>query len=302
MFNINSGYGVLESNTLAINKAGGRTFVVAAATNAAYDKLSQIFVPDPDGLTRLYTTIAGAIAATVSGRGDFIFVAPGSYTISTVLTLANNGVHLIGLGNPGEVVLNGTAADILTITGDAAEVAGFTFVIATTKKAITMTGADYCRIHDNIFLSAVGGTASHFIHMVTTACLYNDIRDNKFISNLVVTAATVTQTSQITGLGIGNSIEHNLFVAGRVSTTNAGAVTAGIVFAAEADAGNLVRWNTFTEFNGATFTAGVDYGTTAVAGSVICVENNFMLATAASAVVNGSNTGNFANNIASGTV
>ena len=302
MFNLNSGYGQLESELLAVNKMGGKVFVVSAATGAGWDKLSQIFVPDPDGDVRLYSTIADALTATVSGRGDYVYVMPGTYTITTQLTLSKDGVHLIGLGNTGEAILTGSASNIMTITGDGVEVAGFTMNLASTKKAIAMTGADKCRIHDNIFLSAVGGAASHFIHMVTTACNYNDIRDNKFISNLVVSGGAITQTSHITGLGIGNTIEHNLFVAGRVSTANAGAVTDGVVFAAAADAGNLVRWNSFTEFNGATFTAGVNYGTTALGGSVLCVENNFMLATDTNAVVNGSNAGNFANNIASGTV
>ncbi len=165
-----------------------------------------------------------------------------------------------------------------------------------------MAGADGCDIHDNVFTSAVGGAASHFIQMLTTACNYNNIYDNRFISNLDVAAGAITQTSHITGLGIGNVIEDNTFVAGRVTTANAGAVTAGVIFAAAADAGNVVRRNEFTEFNGATFTAGVNYGTTAVAGSVMCTANNFMLATAANAVVPGSNAAEFANNIASGTV
>lgn len=246
-------------------------------------------------------TLAAAIALTTSGKGDVIILMPGhAETVSTVITLSKSNVRIAGLG--GYAVFTGSGASILTITGDFCEVSGCEFIIATTKKAITMTGADFCEIHDNVFFSAVGGTASHFIHMLTTACTFNNIYRNKFISNLVVAAAGVTQTSHITGLGIGNVIEHNLFVAGRATTDNAGVVTDGIVFAAAADTGNMVRWNTFTEFNGATFTAGINYGTTAVAGSVMCVENNLMLGTAANAVVNGSNAANFANNIASGTV
>lgn len=280
----------------------GKTFVVVPSTSTLIPDLQDQYPVDEDGVPRIYTDLASALAAVVSARGDTVAVMPGTYTISTVLSSSASDFKLVGIGMPGEAILTGSAASILTLTGSGVEVANFTFNIATTKKAITLTGANNCNIHDNKFLSAVGGTASHFIHMLTTACSYNWIHDNEFISNLVVAAAGVTQTSHITGLGIGNIIEHNLFVAGRVTTDNAGAVTSGIVFAAAADAGNIVRANTFTEFNGATFTAGVDYGTTALGGSVICVENNFMLATAANAVVNGSNAGNFANNIASGTV
>lgn len=280
----------------------GKLFVLVPSGSALIPELQELFPADEDGVVRVYTDLATVAAACVSGRGDTVAVMPGTYTISTVVSSAITDWKLIGVGAPGQAILTGSAASILTLTGTGVEVANLTFNIATTKKAITLTGASNCNIHDNNFLASVGGAASHFIHMLTTACTYNWIHDNKFITNLDVSGAAVTQTSHITGLGIGNVIEHNLFVAGRLTTANNGVVTSGIVFAAAADAGNMVRWNTFTEFNGATFTAGVDYGTTALGGSVICVENNFMLATAANAVVQGSNAGQFANNIASGTV
>lgn len=280
----------------------GKLFVLVPSDSALLPDLQAMFPVDEDGVTRVYTTLASAVAAVTSANGDMIAVMPGTYTISTVVSSSADDWKLIGVGGEGQAKLTGSGASILTLTGDGVEVAGLTFTIATTKKAITLTGADNCNIHNNIFLSSVGGAASHFIHMLTTACNYNRIHNNRFISNLVVSGGGITQTSHITGLGIGNIIEHNVFVAGRVTTANAGAVTSGVVFAAAADAGNIVRHNSFTEFNGATFTAGVDYGTTALGGSVLCHNNNFMLATAANAVVPGSNAGSFANNIADGTV
>lgn len=279
----------------------GKTFFVSN-DSTQLSELRGMFPPDEDGVVRVYETIAAAISIAVSGRGDTILVGPGSYTISTALAMAKDDVKLLAAGTPGSVILTASAADIIDLTASDCEIAGFVFQLASTKIAIDMVGSSRNNIHDNIFLSSVGGAASHFILMATTACNYNWIHDNRFISNLVVSGGAITQTSHITGLGIGNVIEHNLFVAGRVSTANNGVVSSGVVFAAAADAGNLVRHNSFTEFNGATFTAGVDYGTTAVGGAVLCVDNNFMLATAGNAVVNGSNAGSFANNIASGTV
>lgn len=279
----------------------GKAFYVVPSDSALLADFQALFQGDEDGINRVYTSIADAISAVVSGRGDYIYVA-GSHTISTALAMSKNDVHLIALGSPGTTILTGSSADIIDLTGDGCEIAGFRFVLASTKIAIDMQGADGSDIHDNVFFSSVGGSGSHFISMNTTACNYNRIHDNQFISNLVVAGGAITQTSHITGLGIGNIIEHNVFVAGRATTANAGAVTDGILFAAAADAGNLIRHNSFTEFNGATFTNGVDYGTTALAGSVMCYDNNFMLATAANAVVNGSNAAEFANNIASGTV
>ena len=280
----------------------GKSFYVVPSGSALITELQTMFPVDEGGVVKVYTDIASAISAAVADRGDKIYLLPGTYTISTALAMSKADVSLIGLGTPGSVILAGSAADVIDLTADGVEIANVRIAIATTKIGIDMAGADGCRIHDCTFTSAVGGAASHFIRMATTACNYNKIYDNQFISNLVVTGGAITQTSHITGLGIGNVIERNTFVAGRVSTANAGAVTAGIVFAAAADAGNVIRENEFTEFNGATFTTGVDYGTTALGGSVLCTRNNFMLATAANAVVPGSNAGEFANNIASGTV
>lgn len=299
MFNAFSKYGRRPQNGV------GKTFYALPTSSALLDRFEQLYGVDEEGVKRVYsgdTAIADALANCVTGRGDEIKVAPGTYSIATMITISISSVKITALGNKGSAKLVASAAHIFTITGDDVEIAGLELTIATTKKGIIMTGADDCNIHDNNFKSAVGGAASHFIHMVTTACLNNWIHDNVFNSQLVVAGGAITQTSHITGLGIGNIIEHNLFIAGRVTTANAGAVTNGVIFAAAADGGNLVRHNSFTEFNGATFTGAVEYGTTALGGSVLCVENNFMLATAANAVIPGANAGSFGNNIADGTV
>lgn len=279
----------------------GKSFYVVPSADALEGEAKDYFRTDEDGNARIYTSIADAITDCVSGRGDYIYVMPGTYTLTTALAMSKNDVHLIGIGN-NRAILTGSGADVMDLTADGCEIAGFTFNLATTKKVIDMVGADRNWIHDNLFLSSVGGAASHFIHMVTTVCHYNRINGNRFLSNLVVSGGAITQTSHITGLGIGNIIEDNFLMAGRVTTANAGVVTDGIVFAAAADAGNIVRNNILTEFNGATFGEGIDYGTTALAGSVFTAGNNLMLATATDAIAPGTNAATFANNIANGTV
>lgn len=280
----------------------GKSFYVLPSTSTLIPNIQTQYPVDEEGIQRVYTDLASAIAAAVASRGDYIFVLPGTYTITTALAMSKADVHIIGLGTPGTVIITGSAATCVLLTASGCEFANMAFNIASTKIAIDMAGANGSKVHDCTFLSAVGGAASHFIRMATTACNYNRIYDNQFISNLDVSAGAITQTSHITGLGIGNVIERNVFVAGRITTANAGAVTAGVIFANALDVGNFVRENEFVESNGATFTAGVNYGTTALAGSVMCTRNNFMLATAANAVIPGTNAGSFANNIADGTV
>lgn len=300
--NLFSSYGRVAKPLPAGN---GKTFFCLPASSGNISDFQEMFPVDEDGIARVYSgnsSIATALLQCVAGRGDVIYVTPGTYTISTAIAASVNDVRFLALGTPGSVILTASASDIFDLTGDGIEIAGFRMNIASTKIAIDMVGADACKIHDNVFLSAVGGAASHFIIMQTTACLYNHIHDNRFISNLVVSGGAITQTSQITGLGIGNIIEHNEFVAGRVSTANAGAVTDGVVFLAAADTGNFVRWNSFTEFNGATFTAGVRTGASTVSGACMIVDNNFLLATAGNAIVNTAGDAGFANNLANGTV
>lgn len=283
----------------------GKAFYVVPASSALLNDLEKLYPTDEDGVKRVYsgnTGIDDAIGFCTAAQVDKIYVYPGAYTISTAIAVDVNDISIIGLGAPGAVKLTGSAANIMTITADNVEIAGLELNIVTTKKAIVMTGADNCNIHDNIFKASVGGAASHFIHMLTTACNDNWIHDNKFLMNLDVSSAAVIMTSHITGLGIGNVIEHNFFLAGRLTTDNNGEVTNGIVFAAATDQGNLVRHNSFSESNGGFFAAALNYGTSVLQGGVFQVENNFLLATATNAVINGTNSLGFGANTVNGTL
>lgn len=294
-----STYGRLAKMSASLT---GKLFVLVPSGSALIGNLQEQFPVDEEGVPRVYTDLASAVAAVVSDRGDAIAVLPGTYTISTVVSTASNNFKLVGVGAPGSAIFAGSAASILTLTGDGVEVTGVQFQIASTKKAITLTGADYTNIHDCVFYSTVGGAASHFIHFLTTASNFCMIRDNRLVSNLDTSAGAITQTSHITVLGIGSIIEQNVFVAGRSSASNAGAVTDGILSNAATDQGNTVRRNAFYESNGATFTAGVESGASSVSGSILPIANNFLLATAANAIVNTTGSAGFANNIANGTV
>lgn len=96
LYNINSGYGQKFGGVET-----GKVFVIAASTDPAYDMLSGIFVPDPNGTPRLHTTWALAIAQTVAGRGDKILVSTNFATAPTLAQLATmntNGVRAEQLG------------------------------------------------------------------------------------------------------------------------------------------------------------------------------------------------------------
>lgn len=301
-----SQYGRIVKPVLPLGN--GKTFILVPAGSDQITGLQAQFPVDEDGVQRVYTTLASAVAAVVTGRGDQILVCPGTYTISTVVSTSASNFKILGLGNPGEAMFTGSAASILTLTGDGVEIARVGFTIASTLVAITMTGADYCDIHDNVFYSTVGGTGSYFIQQ-TTASNFNKIRENQFVSNLnVISSGALTQSGHIVLLGTANVVERNVFIASRNSTTANGVVITSIWVATANDAtntlvnaGNLIRQNSFTEVNGATFTAGLDYQMS-VSGSTLAVDNNFVLATPANAIVSGNLGVGFANNIATGVV
>ena len=79
----------------------GKVFVIAAQTDSAYEQLSSVFITDPDGVARLHSTWALAIAKTVAGRGDKILVSRNFATAPTLAQLATmntNGVVAEQLG------------------------------------------------------------------------------------------------------------------------------------------------------------------------------------------------------------
>lgn len=95
-YNYNSGYGRMFG---AVET--GKVFVIADEADSNYATLSAIFPPDPDGIPRLHTTWALAIAQTVAGRGDKILVSRTFGTAPTLAQLATmntNGVVAEQLG------------------------------------------------------------------------------------------------------------------------------------------------------------------------------------------------------------
>lgn len=90
LYNKNSGYGQFLGK-----ETNGKVFLLASASESNYQTLSELFGYDPEGKARIFNTWATAIAATVAGRGDKIFVSKGFTTAPTLAQLATintNGV------------------------------------------------------------------------------------------------------------------------------------------------------------------------------------------------------------------
>lgn len=82
-YNKESGYGAMFGKENI-----GKVFVLAASTDSNYNTLAEIYTPDADGVLRLYSTWATAIAACVTGRGDKILFSKNFTTAPTQAQLA----------------------------------------------------------------------------------------------------------------------------------------------------------------------------------------------------------------------
>lgn len=280
-----------------------KNFYVVPAASVLVPELANTFVVDEEGVVRVFTALETALANVVSNRGDVINVCMGSYAYtSTGISSAANGFVIRGAGPAGSVTISASAADTLTLTGDNWALENITLTSAGTFSSLVMTGCDNFDIKNCRFFTSGGGAGTYLIEMVTTANSIGKITNSSFTANLDVSAGAATVTALILGLGNRMNIEDCQFHARRQTTANAGAVTDGIVFANANDWGIVVKRCDFIEHNGATFTAGLEYGTNVTTGGVFPTMNNFLLGTAANAVVNGSNSAGFGNNMANGTV
>jgi hypothetical protein len=101
-YTINTGWGKLMADKLALSKTAGKTFVVGKSALAYRSQYAEIFSADHDGTLRFFSTVSAALAACTANSGDTIFVLPGhTETITAAAGVDVNvaGVNIIGLGS-----------------------------------------------------------------------------------------------------------------------------------------------------------------------------------------------------------
>lgn len=131
IWNKNAGYGQALLNNI-YNQIGvfGRVFVVFDPDDTGdpnYNKIQQLMTGDPDGVITFHTTLLSAYNATTTNNNDVILLDSHSkHDVATMLTVAKNKVHFIGMGNPGlidpqpEIKLSTLAAEVaatIKVTG-----------------------------------------------------------------------------------------------------------------------------------------------------------------------------------------
>lgn len=99
-YNLNSGYGQMLMMQIAsvVGPTFGKVLIVSPTGDTANkSKLSQLFVPDPDGKVRFFTTVAAAYEAATTNADDVIVLGTNSsHELTAMLTVSKNRVHFIG--------------------------------------------------------------------------------------------------------------------------------------------------------------------------------------------------------------
>jgi hypothetical protein len=129
LYNLNAGYGGLQKTGIIT----GKTFVVCPSTHPHFQQLQERFRPDSEGVVRFFSTIAEANAACVSGRGDVVLIADGSYDLGTtaLVPVANTKFAAIRQENPrypSVTITAGAVADMIQVDVDHVVFEGIRFL------------------------------------------------------------------------------------------------------------------------------------------------------------------------------
>ncbi len=170
-YNISSGYGMLQALGLhSIGPVLNNLLIVAKTGTTHFDTLTQMMRGDPQGKTRIFGTINGAIA--VADDWDTVLVMPGQYVESATINITQAGLRLIAAhSGPNKALIRteirqhgGTDTPCITCNVHGVEIAGFriTPYSSNTGTGIRLgsTANTYgTYIHDNYFYQVEVGDA-----------------------------------------------------------------------------------------------------------------------------------------------
>lgn len=233
-------FGVFGADSVAgLRSAGGETYYVGGVTlnPNAHDQNDGTDPNNPK------LTVQSALDRCVAGRRDTVVVLPGTYTISTQLTMTIAGVRLIGWDfkkaqYANSVVLVGSGVDILAVDAANCEIAGIHFD----------QGAN--ALYTGIDVSQTAAVAGTYIH----DCMFEMGLDGIVLG----TAAGLTPTnvliekcmfSQVNNLAAASGIDVNRLatsiIRDNVFYSNVANAAYGIDLANQATVGVIIRGNDF---------------------------------------------------------
>jgi hypothetical protein len=114
MYNLNSGYGMLQAIAIANGLTTfGRFLLVMPSTDPNYDLWSQLISHDPDGNIRIFGTLKEAYDAATTQRNDVIMLsAYATHAVATGIAWSKSRIHVIGLDGGDRLVQQGSKIEL----------------------------------------------------------------------------------------------------------------------------------------------------------------------------------------------
>jgi hypothetical protein len=196
-------------------------FLVSYNTPTWYGDFQHAYRPDKKGTIRVYNTIAAAYAATVSGRGDVILVAPNhAETIAAATTLTNAGVSIVGMGEgnnrPTITFATATAASLVMASANTTfDNLIFIGNIASQVVALDFSAAAGGAVRNCVF-KAGSATAAPLVTIKTGTASTDMVVDNNTFNYSTNTSNTPTEL--VTMNGCDRFQFTNNYVSGNFST------------------------------------------------------------------------------------
>ena len=230
-----------------------------------YQRMQDVFPPDPNGIVKFYTSLATAYAATESNNNDVLLLdANSSHVLTTGLAVTNNRVNFIGMDGGDRFLQQGAKVQ----TTDAAAVAytmkntgtrnsfrNIKFIMNDTDAAalnVVQDGSEGALYKNCSFVFGVadnlGGTTAHEFLAGTDSATFIDCT---FGNDTLLTSAarSVFEIDQVTASQeFKSNILRNCYF--QISSSSASAYFVGL-----AAAGDILFTNTFDRCN---FMASID--------------------------------------------
>lgn len=128
LYNQNAGYGMADFIRLHLGlPVMGKLLLVCPSADANYGRFKEIVKADPEGKTRLYSTLETAYAAATTDANDVIALsANATHDVADGIAWSKNRIHVIGLDGGDHLVQQGAkvrltgavaTAYVLKVTG-----------------------------------------------------------------------------------------------------------------------------------------------------------------------------------------
>lgn len=116
-YNLNSGYGQMLANQLAsaVGPIMGRIHVVVEDSDpqVVKDTLNDMFVPDPNGNVRFFSTLLAAYNACTTNANDVILLTGHTtHAVATGIAWTKNRIHVIGMDGGDRLVQQGAKVEL----------------------------------------------------------------------------------------------------------------------------------------------------------------------------------------------